>query len=454
MKKKIFALAMFMCFTLMMWANEAVPTRFDERMDLMAVIWRMAGAREYNQCKITPYVNSADSTFKPFASHEAITLAKKYMKKNGVGYDAVASLAVHLKLTDEGTLTIDEDITSDIDDRWTTAMQKEFIVVLNDFYKMTEFHKWFLENEPIQKQCLDAFLEISGNIDLDWFAQTFDGGDANFNIILCPLAGLNNYGISTRHSDGSNVLSPVISCSNYDNGAISYETDAVLPIVIHEFCHAYCNPIIDKRWNSIADKAEEAFQIKKRILSQQAYVTAKIMMYETFVRTSVIRYEQQHNSNADVWQLIDDEEERGFILVGDILKAWNQNHAYNPGDILTESINGFSKEAYWAKVAEEEKQSVHYTCNITDGEKNVASGDFTFTITFDRQMESGISIGQTEFDFPDFKSYSWSEDNKTLSIVFHFEPNHTYGLVILGKQFIGKDGNRSTEKTINFKTGK
>lgn len=454
MKKKIFALAMFMCFTLMMWANEAVPTRFDERMDLMAVIWRMAGAREYNQCKITPYVNSADSTFKPFASHEAITLAKKYMKKNGVGYDAVASLAVHLKLTDEGTLTIDEDITSDIDDRWTTAMQKEFIVVLNDFYKMTEFHKWFLENEPIQKQCLDAFSEISGNIDLDWFAQTFDGGDANFNIILCPLAGLNNYGISTRHSDGSNVLSPVISCSNYDNGAISYETDAVLPIVIHEFCHAYCNPIIDKRWNSIADKAEEAFQIKKRILSQQAYVTAKIMMYETFVRTSVIRYEQQHNSNADVWQLIDDEEERGFILVGDILKAWNQNHASNPGDILTGSINGFSKEAYWAKVAEEEKQSVHYTCNITDGEKNVASGDFTFTITFDRQMESGISIGQTEFDFPDFKSYSWSEDNKTLSIVFHFEPNHTYGLVILGKQFVGKDGNRSTEKTINFKTGK
>ena len=157
--------------------------------------------------------------------------------------------------------------------------------------------------------------------------------------------------------------------------------------MIHEFCHAYCNPIIDKRWNSIAKKAEEAFRIKKRILSQQAYVTAKIMMYETLVRTSVIRYEQQHNSNTDVWQLIYKEEELGFILVADFLKAWNQNHASNPGDILAESINNFSTEAYCAKVAEEEKRSVNYTCNITDGEKNVASGDFTFTITFDRQME-------------------------------------------------------------------
>ena len=454
MKKMFIAFAMFMICSLMMWANGLVPTRFDERMDLMAVIWRMAGAREYNQCPISPYVNSVDSTFKPFASHEAVTLAKRYMKKKGVGYDAVASLAAHLKLTDEGMLIIDEDIASDIDDRWSTAMQKEFIIALNDFYKMTEFHKWFVENEPIQKKCLDAFSEISGNIDLDWFAQTFDSGDANFNIILCPLAGMNNYGISTRHSDGTNVLSPVISCSKYDNGAISYESEEVLPIVIHEFCHAYCNPIIDKRWNSIAKKAEEAFRIKKRILSQQAYVTAKIMMYETLVRTSVIRYEQQHNSNTDVWQLIDKEEELGFILVADFLKAWNQNHASNPGDILTESINNFSTEAYWAKVAEEEKRSVNYTCNITDGEKNVASGDFTFTITFDRQMEPGISIGQTEFDFPDFKAYSWSEDATTLSIVFHFEPNHTYGLVILGKQFLGKDGNRSTEKTICFKTGK
>ena len=46
MKKMFIAFAMFMSCSLMMWANGVVPTRFDERMDLMAVIWRMAGARE------------------------------------------------------------------------------------------------------------------------------------------------------------------------------------------------------------------------------------------------------------------------------------------------------------------------------------------------------------------------------------------------------------------------
>ena len=46
MKKMFIAFAMFMSCSLMMWAKGVVPTRFDERMDLMAVIWRMAGARE------------------------------------------------------------------------------------------------------------------------------------------------------------------------------------------------------------------------------------------------------------------------------------------------------------------------------------------------------------------------------------------------------------------------
>ena len=76
MKKMFIAFAMFMSCSLMMWAKGVVPTRFDERMDLMAVIWRMAGAREYNQCTISPYVNSVDSTFKSFASMRRLPLPK------------------------------------------------------------------------------------------------------------------------------------------------------------------------------------------------------------------------------------------------------------------------------------------------------------------------------------------------------------------------------------------
>ena len=439
-------------------AGNGIPVSFDERVDLMSVVWRMAGAEEYNTCGITPYTANVDSAFAPYRDHRAIAMARRYYKERGVGYDAVPSFALHLKICDGGSLVLDDGLADTMDQRWTAEMKGEFLKALNDFYRSSNFHRWHLTTRPLQRSCTEAFSTIANSVDMSWYETTF-GRLSDFCITLCPLAGRNNYGLSVMTKDGRHVLSPVISCALYDNGSISYDTQAVLPIVIHEFCHAYCNPIVDCLYDEMEEKAVTAFEIKQDILSQQAYTNARIMLYESLVRACVIRYAMCHNDNGAslLPQLIASEESKGFLLVRDLLEAWERHGARLTGcdtarQTVLEAVNGFSRDKYEARRREAERDMVHYTCNLTDGQDNVPPGEFTLTVTFDRPMVPGISIGKTRHDFPQFKGYSWSDDARTLRVTFLLEPGHTYGLDILGSKYSSTDGKTAVERTVTFKT--
>ena len=67
-------------------------------------------------------------------------------------------------------------------------------------------------------------------------------------------------------------------------------------------------------------------------------------------------------------------------------------------------------------------------------------------------MKEDISIFMTEHEFPQMKSYVWSEDHKTLTFNFVVKASTTYGLHINGVGFSGTDGTTAVDSTIIFKT--
>ena len=82
-------------------ATAATPPRalveVDEAAELTAAVMRVAGYDEYmlNDCKA--YVTALDSLLEPVKEHPAVELARK-IRKSGIGYDAVASLALALEI--------------------------------------------------------------------------------------------------------------------------------------------------------------------------------------------------------------------------------------------------------------------------------------------------------------------------------------------------------------------
>jgi hypothetical protein len=469
MKKTLTVLLCAVLSALTSFAQNPIPVHFDECVELMATVWRLSGSEEYNLCRVPQYAHEVDSVFAAYKEHPVVQLARQYQKESGIGYDAVASYGLHLTVNANGAIVFDDSFLEGSDDsfdRWSEQQKKEFLGPLNDFYRTSHFHDWYLQQDILYNEVEEAFEAINQKIDYDWFNGYFGAeSGSSFRIVLSLLVGPNNYGCSARLKDGSNALSPVIGCCQVDdNGNIYYNANAVLPIVIHEFCHHYCNPLNGQFWSLMEVSAEKVFKEREQLLRQSAYGSALIMMNETFVRASVIRYMKMHYPQADESALVKGEEHSGFILTQtlcDALKQYEQQRDKFPtmSDFmpsLAKAVNDFDLKRYNKQLKELAKLDATYKVNLKDGAKDVPSGLFTLVIKFSKPMVDGIALYNSfsGADFPPFKSYAWRDD-KTLEVVFLLEPSHQYGFAVMGSRFITQDGHTGGKNTeINFTTGK
>ena len=240
------------------------------------------------------------------------------------------------------------------------------------------------------------------------------------------MVGPNNYGCSARLKDGSNALSPVIgNCQVAEDGSIYYNANAVLPIVIHEFCHHYCNPLNAKFWSLMSQPAEKVFKESEEQLRQSAYTSALIMMNETFVRASVIRYMKMHYPQVEESALVKEEEKQGFILTQtlcDALKQYEQQRDkyatmtdFMP--TLAKAVNDFDLKQYKKLQKKMAKQDATYKVNLKNGVKNVPSGPFKLVINFSKPMANSIALynsfsgaGKDNFSAPVFYSFRKCEN--------------------------------------------
>lgn len=467
MKKLFAALFITLLSAQVSLAQNLVPVHFNECVDLMATIWRLSGSNEYNRCMVPIYAHEVDSVFAPFKEHPVVKKASCYQQEYGIGYDAVASYGLHLTLTESGAIVLNDSFLEGGDnsfDRWPDQQKKEFLEPLNDFYRASHFHDWYSKQENLHEQFKQAFDAINQQVDYSWFDNYFGPqSGSTFCIVLSLLVGPNNYGCSAQLKDGSTTLSPVIgNCHVDENGNASYNANSVLPIVIHEFCHHYCNPLNDQFWPLMSQSAKKVFKEREKQLRQEAYSSAKTMMDETFVRASVIRYMKTHYPQIDEQALVKEEEKHGFILTQtlcDALKYYEQQREtyvtmsdFMP--VYVKAVNDFDLKQYKKQQKQQAKLNATYKVNLKNGAKNVPSGPFLLTIVFSKPMTEGISLYIIPgTDFPPFKGYSW-HDEKTLEVSFLLEPSHQYGFIVKGDGFYTKDGHNAGKDTeITFITG-
>lgn len=458
MKKiRLTCLVWVLCSVFTLNAQVKVEPQFHEGVELMSMVWRLMGAHEYNLCMVPKIYEEADRFFAPMKNHKVVELAKE-MRKSNVAYDAVADYGLHLNISEKGKITFKKDIASGSDDsfdRWSEKGKKEMLAALNDFYKKSRFHEWYLSTESLRQEALAAFEKNGSQIDYSWFDRFFGPLDhASFHIVLSFLVGTHNYGCSMKATDGTELLTPVIGNIHQDEGGSLFYND-IRDIIVHEFCHAYCNPLNAKFWDAMAVNAQAVFEEKAEALASIAYGNAMIMMNETFVRSSVIRYLLTHDRNAHPQKLIKAEEDLGFLLtatlVGALEKREQQKDQYaTMTDFMPEyvkAVNSFSVENYKKEQEEYAKHSPKVlSTSIDNGAKDISSGEVTFSLTFDKPMnvnQVGLNIYQG-YSFPTLAKkepvLQWSEDKKTLQVYLNLASGKEYGLMIPAGGFSSADG--------------
>ena len=113
----------------------------DPRVELLSLIFRLAGNSEYNQARVESYAEDAEKQFGPFRNHPVVALAAKLRNTQGVSYDACMGMAMHL--TDPRDLRFRTPLVpwpESLDRRWTVKSASDFLAAARQFVKDTGFN--------------------------------------------------------------------------------------------------------------------------------------------------------------------------------------------------------------------------------------------------------------------------------------------------------------------------
>ncbi|MDL2296858.1 DUF4932 domain-containing protein [Bacteroidales bacterium OttesenSCG-928-B11] len=423
----------------------------DERMELMSIIFRIAGAEEYVADDLEQYADAIDRHFIAYKNHPVIEFVLAERESRWIGYDAVMSMATILEIN-EGKISIQKDLEAkSLDDRWDYAKNDEFIGLLNDFYQKSNFRRFFDEQLPVRQAAEANFTKLLKDINFDWYEKFYGvKPTGDFYLVLSLANGPNNYGGTIYHTDGREDIFSILGAWATDSTGMPTYSPRVISTVIHEFNHAFCNPLIYEKEEQLLPKGEEFFKLVQELMAMQAYGNAKTMLCEILVRACEIKYTEQQGANSRyIDYALKNQEALGFLWIKELYTAlgvYEKNRGKYPTlrDFMPEIIalqNSLNSKKI-AKQLDAEKP-VMTVENIKNGSKKVDPATEYIIVAFSKPMSTGnngCSYGEKGEEYfievPEDKNAYWSEDGLRWYLPVKLEAGKTYSLSFPARFFM------------------
>lgn len=298
----IMTVVMVMC-TGMTDITAAGPSKYglvDERYELVALVFRLAGRPEYSDT-YTEYQREIAKTFLKYSNHSAVT----YAKDLPFGYDAVFRYAMYIDREGSGFI-LKDDLSGLFDGRWNECTAKEFTKRLNQFFRDSGFdeffqmHAQFYEHETMKYNAADS-------IDYDWFRRQGKTRE-QLAVVISPS--------NTRHSYSASVGDNVYVLLQGNDGAI-----------IHEFCHSFANSIAHN-WYDTDPCFRELCDESVNLQINPQYGDGRTMSGEYVTRAYTILYYKEQGYR--IAPLLSREKQQGFPEIEVVYSMIDT--AYRPND--------------------------------------------------------------------------------------------------------------------------
>lgn len=304
---------------------EAQVVRVDPRVELLAIVFRMAGSPEYNMPNSkSPYSDDVEQQFGKFRDHPAIRMAKELRTRRGIAYDSVMNLAVHLADApwDTRPRTPLEPRPAKLAGNWKTADAARFIEALrafcrdSDFKGFTERHAEFYAKSAAKLSAFVGPYDYSG-----WFDGFFGAHpQAQFVVIIGLLNGNANYGPGMQYPDGREEITPIIGIYDWDQEGLPRIHADDVSTIAHEFCHSYVNFRIDEHLSQLKSAGDKLYSNHKKEMQKQAYSQGMTVLSESLVRGAVAYYLRSRLGEAAAAKEINDQNRLGFTWTADLVE--------------------------------------------------------------------------------------------------------------------------------------
>jgi hypothetical protein len=445
----------------------AQPTRIgsDPRIELLSIVFHLAGNPEYNQCRVPAYCDAVDQYFAPFQNDGAIRIARELREKNGISYDAVMSMAIHLKDVE----TLAERVPFDspesrLEKRWTVADARRFLAALRQFVvhakfrEFTEAHRELYETTGARLRSL-----VESKSDLAWFDKFF-GAKPGARFIVVPglVNGGGNYGPSLRAEDGREEMYAIMGVWQVDADKQPLFDARNLPTLVHEFAHSYVNPLVD-RFAALDRAGDTIYRPVRSQMESQAYGNGHTMVCESLVRASTARYILAHDGEAAARQAVGSEEGRSFLWTGELFDLLGRYEAdrehFGTLDAFMPKVVAYF-EALAPRIgstveAYDAKRPKVVSMSPENGVRDVDPGLTKVVVKFDRPLRGGVSLCYTANKklYPKFGKPAYDEGMTTLNIDVQLEPGHDYEFRLnCAPGFVSQEGIAMKEVMVKWHT--
>ena len=449
----------------------------DPRIELTSIIFRLAGHREYNQCRVPSYAADMDAHFTGLDQHEAVQLARLLARTRGLGYDAVPALAVHLQDVHNcaGRLPWDP-LPGGLDRRWTPELAGRFAEAACRFAADADFASFWNAHRETYIVAEDRMRNLVQDQGIPaWYGEFFGAPEGlPFFMELALANGPANYGARV-YLPGGEELHSIMGVWQADKDGLPMFPQQVLATVVHEFSHSAVNPQVDAHERELEPSGAVLFPLVREAMTSQAYGTWNTVMRESLVRASTLRWVAATWGRPVAATMAEKEQRNSFYWVPELAELLGRyetdRDTYPDLAAFMPRVVEFMDD--WAATAEqrveaitgpweEEKRALAakapkiVSLTPAEGATAVDPGLKEIVVVFDRPMKDrSWSVVRAGGLFPDFTGAAYDEGRTVLRLQVRLKPGQTYRFGLNDSQhmsFMDEQGNRLVPTVVEFST--
>ena len=416
----------------------------DHRIELLAIIFRLAGAEEYGMRTVPAYAAAIDTFFAAHRNHPAVATARRLREERGISHDAVMSLAIHL----DGVPTLRERVpleTSQLESRWTPGEARRFVEQVRAFVRESGADRFFAQQQPMYDLAARRLRTlIDAHVDAAWFPAYFgDSPSSRFVVAIAPGNGTWSYGPRYDGPDGARELYAVMAVYQTDSAGVpQFQRANTVATIIHEFSHSFVNPVVERHLAAVQRAADTIHAAVAPGMRAQGYGEPRTMISESLVRTAVARYRLSHEGLDSARAELGRQKLNDFLWIDDLFALFG---AYEGSRDRFATFDAYFPviAGYYADLAPRALALVEHrdarrprVLEITpaSGSTGVDPATTTITVRFDRPMrrsQAVMFVGEKPRErAPEIVSSRWDASQTLFTMTVKLKPDwiYEYGL--------------------------
>ena len=310
-----------------------ITIEVDPRVELIGIVFRLAGSPEFNDGTLRPYAKAIERHFGDFDNHAVVKMAAQLRNTRLMSCDGPMSLAIHIDRNLRLRKT-PEEWPSTLDYRWEKDETAEFLEKLRHFAAETKFDEFFKTQSGIYEKGVRSCEDLMAQFNLEKWLGDFFGikeyGD--LRLVLGFVNGFANYG--RRFADGrTSEKYAIIGMRPFDPANTVIFRPIQIGLTAHEFCHSFVNPVVEKYMDQLQPAGERLFAAHGPTMRMRGYQKWESVMYETAVRACVASFVRHVSESMYKEYYLKDEVKAGFVWtedMGNFLKKYESNRDTYP----------------------------------------------------------------------------------------------------------------------------